>query len=98
MFHIYILYSDSSKIYYVGHTNNVERRLEEHNNPIRTTYTSKHLPWKLTCAFPISDKRFEAIMAEKLIKRRKSRKYIESLCKNELEQLKLKQKVREINS
>ncbi|MCB8994752.1 MAG: GIY-YIG nuclease family protein [Bacteroidales bacterium] len=31
MFYIYILYSAKYDKYYVGHTDNVPRRLEEHN-------------------------------------------------------------------
>ena len=47
MFYIYILYSPSSDKYYVGYTNNYQRRLIEHNTSEKTTYTSKHRPWSL---------------------------------------------------
>ena len=32
VFYIYILYSESAGIYYVGYTDNPDRRLFEHNN------------------------------------------------------------------
>src|SRR5664280_1529752 len=47
VFYVYILYSPKSDRYYVGHTNDIDRRLEEHNHPREAfKYTSKHLPWK----------------------------------------------------
>ena len=39
MYFIYILYSESANKYYVGHTDNLERRLFEHNNGM-TRFTS----------------------------------------------------------
>jgi putative endonuclease len=93
-FYIYILYSTTSKIYYVGYTDNVERRLDEHNNPQRTKFTSKHLPWELKASFLISEERGLAMKAEKYIKKMKSRIYIEKLITDENEQLRLAQLVR----
>ncbi|WP_082911433.1 GIY-YIG nuclease family protein [Pedobacter psychrophilus] len=45
MFYLYILYSISSNKYYLGYSEDPERRLLEHNNSERVTYTSKHRPW-----------------------------------------------------
>jgi putative endonuclease len=47
MFRGYILYSLSSDRYYVGHTDNVDRCIAEHNFSEHMTYTSKHRPWIL---------------------------------------------------
>ncbi|MBN8701809.1 MAG: GIY-YIG nuclease family protein [Bacteroidetes bacterium] len=93
-FFIYILHSTVSNIYYVGYSEDVKRRLEEHNNPIRTKFTSKHLPWKLVCSFPISENRGDAMKAEKYIKKQKSRKYLELLIGSEIEQQRVAQLVR----
>ncbi|MFP4042588.1 MAG: GIY-YIG nuclease family protein [Bacteroidales bacterium] len=42
MFFVYILYSENFDKYYVGHTNNIERRLQEHNSDeFSHYYTSK---------------------------------------------------------
>jgi len=51
MFYVYILHSPSSNIYYVGSTDDVERRLIEHNHLSENAFTSKHRPWELKVAF-----------------------------------------------
>jgi len=45
---VYILKSkkDGSK-YYVGLTNNLKRRLSQHNDVPTNSYTIKHAPWKI---------------------------------------------------
>ena len=78
-YYIYILYSVSSDIYYVGYSDNPEKRLYQHNNPVRMKFTSKHLPWELKCSFEVSENRGNAMKAEKYIKNKKSRKYLEKL-------------------
>jgi len=79
MFYIYILFSESSRIYYVGYTNDVERRLAEHNDDAYHKFTSKHRPWVLKRFFPVSDIRGEAVKVERYIKKQKSRRFIEQL-------------------
>jgi putative endonuclease len=81
---VYILKSDSTSQFYIGHTDNLERRISEHNDPSceRTQYTKRHRgPWK--CVYT---ERYEtrslAITREKQIKDKKSRKYIEYLIAN----------------
>ncbi|MCP4551496.1 MAG: GIY-YIG nuclease family protein, partial [Bacteroidetes bacterium] len=44
MFHIYIIYSKSADKYYIGHTNDVDRRITEHNSDPKMTYTHKFRP------------------------------------------------------
>lgn len=46
-FSLYILYSPSSDKTYVGYTNNLERRLWEHNNSSKRSFTSRFRPWEL---------------------------------------------------
>lgn len=82
MFYIYIIYSASSDKYYVGYSTDPERRLVEHNNNERTTYTSKHRPWSLLASFAISESRAIAMQYEKKIKQLKSRKIIELLIEH----------------
>ena len=80
MFYVYILYSQKSDRFYIGHTMDVYKRLEEHNNQRMTTkYTSKHLPWDLVLYFKISESRGEAILVERFIKNQKSREFIRRL-------------------
>ena len=83
MFYIYILYSQNSDKYYVGHTHDVISRLDDHNHGNRPgqskKYTFKHRPWLLKASFEISLDRSEALKAERFIKRQKSRHFIERL-------------------
>ena len=73
MFYLYILFSDKAGHYYVGHTDDPDRRLFEHNNPQGVSYSSKHIPWKIVFKYPVSDNRSDAIIIEKYIKKRKSK-------------------------
>jgi len=45
MYYVYILYSKTSDLYYVGYSDNPEGRLIEHNTKPLNTFTSKHRPW-----------------------------------------------------
>ncbi len=75
---VYILHSQSSGLHYVGHTNNLDDRLRRHTEG-RTEANKGRGPWRLAHyeEFPT---RQSAVVRERAIKRRKSRKYIESLC------------------
>ena len=46
MFYIYILKSLKDNKLYVGHTNDLKRRLKEHNSGDNLS-TKRYLPWKL---------------------------------------------------
>jgi len=88
MFYVYILYSPSSDIYYVGSTDDVERRLEEHNHLSENTFTSRHRPWHLKAAFEVGRSRTISLKIEKHIKRQKSREYIEAIIeRNSIDRL-----------
>jgi len=52
MYYTYILKSSKSGILYYGYTENLKRRLIEHNSG-KSAFTKGHLPWKLVwyCAF-----------------------------------------------
>ncbi len=77
--YIYILYSIASDKYYVGYTDNVKRRLIEHNSKPFNTYTAKHRPWILKAAFNCSEEIGAARRIERFIKDQRSRKLIEQL-------------------
>ena len=68
MSYLYILYSISSDKYYVGYSDNIERRLSEHNYSERTTYTSKHRPWILKKQIEIGNNRGFTIKIERALK------------------------------
>jgi putative endonuclease len=80
MFYIYILYSPSSDKYYLGFSNDPNRRLVEHNTNPFNTYTSKHRPWILKTYFKCSKSEQYARNVERFIKKQKSRKLLEQLC------------------
>jgi len=77
MFIVYILYSSSIDKYYVGFTNNLERRLLEHNRK-KGKYTDGGIPWILVHQEHYAMKS-EAMKREKQIKQQKSRQYILSI-------------------
>ena len=74
MFTLYILYSKSIDIYYVGYTNNIDRRLSEHNRK-KGKFTDKGIPWELVYSENFENKK-QAMEREKLIKNKKSRSFI----------------------
>ncbi len=79
MFYTYILYSSCLDRYYIGTTDDVIRRLDEHNNAhYKNAYTSKGIPWELKLAIPCNDSA-ESYRLEAFIKRMKSRVFIEKM-------------------
>jgi putative endonuclease len=75
------LYSNVADKYYVGHTNDIERRLTEHNDPIGNNgkFCIKNRPWKLVYSESGFNDRASAMKREKQIKSWKNRKKIEEL-------------------
>lgn len=47
MYYVYILKSLKTGKLYIGHTDNIARRLDEHNTSRGGTYTRQNGPWKL---------------------------------------------------
>jgi len=80
---VYIIYSHTIDKFYIGRSENVERRLLFHNNPIESRkFTAKGIPWVLKRSIHCDSIQI-AINLEKFIKRMKSRKFIESLIADE---------------
>ncbi len=77
MYKVYILLSEKTNRYYVGYTNDLDRRLSEHNRK-KGKYTDEGIPWKLIYTEDFTTKS-EAMEREKYIKAKKSRKYIETI-------------------
>ncbi len=74
---LYIIYSNSKDRYYVGHSDNLLRRIPEHNAG-QCKSTRSGIPWILVYSKPFNS-RAEAMKEEYRIKKMKSRKYIEKL-------------------
>lgn len=82
---VYVLENQNDKSWYVGQTDNLKRRITEHNSSIggRTTRI-KGGPWKLMYAEAYCDKR-DALGRERFLKGGSGRKYLDKQLKNYLE-------------
>ena len=76
---VYILRSLKDGSYYVGSTQDLESRLEHHNQ-IGTQYTKQKRPWELVYHEEHPD-RSSAMKREYEIKKRGGKKFVESLIK-----------------
>ncbi len=80
MYYLYILLNYSKTKTYVGITDNVKRRLREHNSG-RSFYTSKFGPWKLVY-IECFENRNEARKREKYFKSAAGRKKIKKILQS----------------
>ena len=77
-FFVYIIYSEKCDKFYVGHTESIECRVDEHNTGKGGKFSKNCAPWTLKYREKFAT-RSEAVKREREIKSKKSRKYIESL-------------------
>lgn len=77
MHYLYILQSEKMGRYYIGVTNNVPRRLKEHNSGDSKS-TSYYKPWVLKKVEEFSDIK-SAYTRESFIKSKHSRKFVEKV-------------------
>ncbi len=80
MYYAYILISEKSGKYYVGHSSDLAERIKTHNAG-KVISTRNKGPWACVY-FEEFDSRLEANRREIEIKSKKSRKYIEELIIN----------------
>ena len=76
MFYLYILYSDSAKRHYIGHSENPHERLVQHNSNDTDKYTGKFSDWKLMALFECGNSLADAKQMEEFIKKQKSKKLL----------------------
>ena len=74
MYTVYILHSKTFDRYYVGYTNNLARRLSEHNR-IKRKFTDAGIPWIVVYTEIFMSKK-DAMNREKFIKLKKSKNFI----------------------
>ncbi|MCG6918476.1 MAG: GIY-YIG nuclease family protein [Deltaproteobacteria bacterium] len=74
---VYILRSQKDGSYYIGHTQDLDFRVERHNQG-KVNYTKGKRPWDLVHFEEYPD-RSRAMAREEEIKKRKSKKFIDSL-------------------
>ncbi len=77
MYTVYILYSHKIDRYYIGYSNDITRRLDEHNRR-KGKFTDRGIPWVIVYTEDFKSKE-KAVEREFYIKSQKSRIYIESL-------------------
>ena len=91
---VYNLYSRVLNKYYVGSSEDVDKRLDFHHNPTeRRKFTVRGAPWIIVCTLAC-DSREHALRLESFIKRMKSRDFIERLISSESMQQDLINKTR----
>jgi len=79
IFHAYVIRSIATGRFYVGHTENLTKRVYEHNNN-RTASIRNRGPWELVHSEEFAT-RSEAMRRELQIKKMKSHKWIEQLAR-----------------
>ncbi|MGB5393640.1 MAG: GIY-YIG nuclease family protein [Lutimonas sp.] len=77
MFYVYLLQSKLDKSYYIGQTNNLEKRLFDHNEGL-SKYTSRKRPWEIVY-FEKFKTRTEAIKRERFLKQQRNSSFYKSL-------------------
>jgi putative endonuclease len=79
MYFVYVLWSEKLQKRYVGHTQNIESRLIEHNSG-KVHFTRAGVPWKIIYTEEYSS-RSEAMKREKFLKSGRGRKLLDEIIK-----------------
>ena len=82
-FFVYIIQSKKDGSYYIGQCDDLDCRLSKHNDGF-SKYSCSKRPWKLVY-FELYASRSEAILREKQLKAKKSRKFLEYLISNKFQ-------------
>jgi putative endonuclease len=77
MYNVYVLLSKSTNKLYIGQTNDLPRRLQEHETGL-ARYTSGRGPWKLILSEQFST-RAEAMQREKSLKSSNGREWLKTM-------------------
>ena len=76
-FFVYILKSEVAEKSYVGSTNDLDRRIVEHNSG-KSNYTSRYKPWKIIYTEVFSTLN-EARLRERYLKSKAGRKFLKNV-------------------
>ena len=78
-FYTYIAYNNKHDKFYIGQTNNLDRRTVEHNLGV-SNYTSKYDgEWELVY-YETFDSRSEAMKRERFFKKQKNKNFYRRIC------------------
>ncbi|WKK82990.1 GIY-YIG nuclease family protein [Marivirga arenosa] len=80
-FFVYILFSSKINKFYIGYSQNPEKRLEFHNSTLNKIWSKRGQPWELKTTIPFKSKT-EALKAERKIKKLKSKAIIKDIIEN----------------
>ena len=81
MFFVYVIYSKKLNRYYVGTTDCINKRIQQHNADFYSnSFTSKGIPWILKLTYQTTSE--NAYKLERFIKSMKSKKFIEKIIQN----------------
>lgn len=81
-FTVYAIYSESIDIIYIGQTNRLEKRIQDHLSGY-STYTSKAKDWKLFYTEEFNS-RSEAVKREKQLKSSRGRAFLREKLRKSL--------------
>jgi putative endonuclease len=77
MFYVYVLQSEIDKSYYKGYTQNLEQRLQHHNQG-KSKYTASKRPWHIIYYEKFSTRK-EAVEREKYFKTAAGRRFLKKV-------------------
>jgi putative endonuclease len=86
VYYVYILQSQKNRKFYIGHTDNIDRRVEEHNTSCGGKYTRQNGPWTLVHKEMHPD-RSSAAKRERYLKSTRGSYEKKQLAKTEFEML-----------
>ncbi len=84
MFYVYILYSTKLRKKYIGYTEDLRNRVEQHNSG-KVTFTAKGRPWQLIYYQAFVSK-LDAQEEERFLKSGKGRERLKILLKHTLQE------------
>jgi putative endonuclease len=82
LYYVYVLQSATDKNFYVGYTNNIKKRIEEHNRGLVIS-TKKRIPLKLVY-LEASLSQNDALVREKYLKTSWGKRYIKNRIRDYL--------------
>jgi len=83
MYFVYLIQSDVDNSFYVGYSQDPNKRLLAHNNG-ESTYTRRKMPWKLLYIEEYNSKS-EALKREKFLKAQRNTEFYKKLIKESLD-------------
>lgn len=80
MFYIYVLKSEKNGLMYTGFTNDLQKRLSQHNRG-ESAWTKRGIPWKLIY-YEACLEEYDALAREKYLKSGPGKHYIKNRLKH----------------